>query len=85
MPYWTSSETATILGYFCRSDLYKVHNYGSLKPYEVRIDGGKYVNFHPRVHSLLDQYLKGILKWRPSNPIRKMKYMYVYVNYLQFE
>ena len=43
--------------------------------YEVSIEGRKYLDLHPRNHKPLDQYLKGILQWRPSNPIRKMNYM----------
>ena len=75
MPYCTYSETARILGYSSRSTLYKVRNDGWLKHYEVSIDGRKYLDLHPRGRSPLDQYLKGILQWRPSNPIRKMKYV----------
>ena len=75
MPFCTFSETARILGYSSRSTLYKVRRDGWLKPYEVSIDGKKYLDLHPRNHKPLDQYLKGILQWRPSNPIRKMKYM----------
>jgi len=75
MPYCTYSETARILGYSSRSTLYKVRNDGWLKHYEVSIEGKKYLDLHPRGHSPLDQHLKGILQWRPSNPIRKMNYM----------
>ena len=28
----------------------------------------------PKGYKPLDQYLKGILQWRPSNPIRKMNH-----------
>ena len=38
-------------------------------------DGRKILDLHPRNHKPLDQHLKGILQWRPSNPIRKMNYM----------
>ena len=58
-----------------RSTLYKVRKDGWLKPYEVTIEGKKYIDLHPRNHKPLDQYLKGILQWRPSNPIRSMTYM----------
>ena len=54
---------------------YKVRKDGWLKPYEVTIQGKKYLDLHPKGHSPLDQHLKGILQWRPSNPIRKMNYM----------
>ena len=47
----------------------------SLEHYQISIDGKKYLDLNPRGRSPLDQYLKGILQWRPSNPIRKMKYM----------
>ena len=75
MPYCTYSETARILGYSSRSTLYKVRKDGWLKQYEVSIDGRKYLDLYPRGLSPLDKYLKGILQWRPSNPIRKMKYV----------
>ena len=75
MPYCTYSETARILGYSSRSTLYKVRKDGWLKPYEVSIDSKKYLGLNPRGRSPLDQYLKGILQWRPSNPIRKLNYM----------
>ncbi len=71
MPYCTYSETARILGYFSRSTLYKVRKDGWLKPYKVSIDGKKYLDLKPRGRSPLDQYLKGILQWRPSNPIKR--------------
>ena len=64
-----------ILGYSSRSILYKVRKDGWLKSYEVSIEGKRYLDLHPRNHQPLDQYLKGILQWRPSNPIRKMNYM----------
>ena len=83
MPYCTYSETARILGYSSRSTLYKVRRDGWLKHYEVSIEGKKYLDLHPKGHSPLDQHLKGILQWRPSNPIRKMNYMDVYINCLK--
>ena len=43
--------------------------------YEVTIEGRRYLDLNPRNHKPLDQYLKGILQWRPSNPIRKIKYL----------
>ena len=64
-----------ILGYSSRSTLNKVRNDDWLKSYEVSIEGKRYLDLHPRNHKSLDQYLKGILQWRPSNPIRKMKYL----------
>ena len=64
-----------ILGYSSRSTLYKVRKDGWLKSYEVSIEGKRYLDLHTRNHQPLDQYLKGILQWRPSNPIRKMNYM----------
>ena len=70
-----SEKNRRILGYSSRSTLYKVRKDGWLKSYEVSIDGRKYLDLHPRGHSPLDQHLKGILQWRPSNPIRKMNYM----------
>jgi len=33
------------------------------------------INHHSKAHSTIDKYFKGILQWRPSNPIRKMNYM----------
>ena len=75
MPYCTYIETARIFGYSSRSTLYKVRRDGLLKPYEVSIDGKKYLDLNLRGRSPLDQYLKGILQWRPSNPIRKMNHM----------
>ena len=33
------------------------------------------LHLHPRGHSPLDEHLKGILQWRPSNPTKKMNYM----------
>ena len=75
MPYCTNSETARILGYSSRSTLYQVRRDGWLKPNEVSIDSKKYLDLNPRGRSPLDQYLKRILKWRPSNPIRMMNYM----------
>ena len=64
-----------ILGYSSRSILYKVRKDGWLKSYEVSIEGKRYLDLHPRNRQPLDQYLKGILQWRPSNPIRKINYM----------
>jgi|TARA_B000000557_G_C20571368_1_gene357380 hypothetical protein len=74
MPYCTYSEAAKILGYQSRSTLYKVRKDGWLKNYEVNIDGKQYLDLNPRGRTPLDQYLKGILQWRPSNPIRKINY-----------
>ena len=74
MPYCTYSELARILGYQSRSTLYKVRKDGWLKHYEVYIEGKKYLDLHPKGYKPLDQYLKGILQWRPSNPIRKINY-----------
>ena len=71
----SACETARMLEYSSRSTLYKVRRDGWLKPYEVSIDGKKYLDLNPRGRSPLDQYLMEILQWRPSNPIRKMKYM----------
>ena len=47
---------------------------GGLKHYEIYIEGKKYLDLHPKGYKPLDQYLKGILQWRPSNPIRKINY-----------
>ena len=74
IPYCTYSETARILGYASRSTLYKIRNDGWLKHDEVSIDGKNYLDLHPRGYSPLDEYLRGILQWRPSYPIRKMNY-----------
>ena len=35
----------------------------------------RYTQLISRGHSPLDQHLKGILQWRPSNPIRMRNYM----------
>ncbi len=69
------SQQALPIGYYSRSTLYKVRRDGCLKPYEVSIEGKTYPDMHPRGHSQLDVYLKGILQWRPSNPISKMSYV----------
>ena len=74
MPYCTYSEAAKILGNQSRSILYKVWKDGWLKHYEVNIEGKKYLDLNPRGRTPIDQYLKGILQWRPSNPIRKINY-----------
>ena len=78
MPYCTYSETARILGYQSRSTLYKMRKDGWLKHYEVYIEGKKYIDLHPKGYKPLDQYLKGILQWRPSNPIRKINYFHYF-------
>ena len=74
MPYCTYSEASRILGYASRSTLYKVRKDGGLKHYEIYIKGKKYLDLHPKGYKPLDQRLKGILQWRPSNPIRKINY-----------
>ena len=61
-------ETARLLGYQSRYSLYKAKEDGCLKHYEVYIEDKKYLAFHPKGYKPLDQYLKGILRWRISNP-----------------
>ena len=74
MPYFTYSVAAKILAHQIGSTLCKVRKDGWHKHYEVNIEGKKYLNLNPRGRTPLDQYLKVILQWRPSNPMRKINY-----------
>ena len=71
----SSEKGVTLTSDEVQSFISEMNEDGWLKHYEVCIDRRKFLHLHTRGHSPLDQHLKGILKWRPSNAISKMNYM----------
>ena len=77
MPLATISETAKILGYKSRSQLYKMKADGWIDPYVIEIRGRTYLDLYPTGHEPLDTHIMGIIQWRPSNPTREINHSLV--------
>ena len=71
MKLCTISETAKILGYKSRSQLYRLLNDGWLNDYLQEINGRKFLELEPRGKRPLKEHMAGIAQWRPNGVLHK--------------